>query len=205
MHSEERAFGTSAAADRFMSATREFIRAATTTALPDDELGAATDTLRALTSSLDAQRNHRGRRIPFTVDEGERIRAGGTWRMFPFTPLGIPQEIAVSGDHARSLIPLNAAHEGPPEMLHGGFGAAILDALLGVLVMVAETPAVTVELTTTYLAPTPLDRTVLAHGTIVERRGRTIVAEGAITVDGRDTVRARGVFVPFAMPPGPQR
>jgi len=85
-------------------------------------------------------------------------------------------------------------------MMHGGFGAAILDALLGVLVMTEVTSAVTAELTLNYHHPTPIGDIVEVHGRVVEVRPRTIIAEGTISHNGRATISARGVFVPVTMP-----
>ncbi|MCH6231626.1 PaaI family thioesterase [Microbacterium sp. CFH 31415] len=199
----EREYGPSPAADELMTAMRELIRAATTTAAASEEMVRITQGMRDLTADLDRTRHARARRIPFTPEDRERIQAGAPWRMFPYTPQGIPQEIVVTDAVARSRIQLTAAHEGPPGMLHGGFGAAIMDALLGVLVMAECRPAVTVELTTRFLRPTPLDCTVEAVGRVVEQGPRRIIAEGSIEHDGVPTVTARGVFVPYAMPAQP--
>lgn len=199
----EREYGPSPAADELMTALRGLIRAATTTAVAPEEMSRITQGIRDLTADLDRTRNARGRRVPFMPEDRERVQAGAPWRMFPYTPQGIPQEIVVTDGVARSRIDLTAAHEGPPGMLHGGFGAAILDGLLGVLVMAQCTPAVTMELTTRFHRPTPLDCTVEAVGRVVEEGPRRIIAEGAIEHDGVATVTARGVFVPYAMPAPP--
>lgn len=197
---DERDYGRLDASDTLMAATRRLMLAATTASGPEQHLLESAGRLDAISAQLEETQRRRMRRVPFTEERLLEMRAGAPWRMFPYNALGIPQSIEVSGGEARSELRLQAVHEGPPGMLHGGFGAALLDAVLGVLVMAEVRPAVTAELTLSFHHPTPLDETIQVNGRIVEVRPRTIFAEGTITANGVVTVSARGRFVPVPMP-----
>ncbi|MCC9196833.1 PaaI family thioesterase [Arthrobacter sp. zg-Y820] len=196
----DREYGPSNTADTLMAATRRLMLAATTTTVSEQQMLKAAERLDGISSRLEASRAPRMRRIPFTPDRQSEVRSGAGWRMFPYNALGIPQLIEISNGEARSRLRLSAVHEGPPDMLHGGFGAALLDAVLGVLVMAEVTPAFTAELTLTFHHPTPIGEVVEVSGKIVELKARTVVAEGAISHNGRATLSARGIFVPASRP-----
>lgn len=200
---DRREYGPSEAADALMESTRRLMLAATTTTVSDRQLVAEAEHLDAISERLEANRATRMRRIPFTPERRSEVKSGAEWRMFPYNPLAIPQMIKIRNGEAQSRLRLSAVHEGPPGMLHGGFGAALLDAVLGALVMAEVAPAFTAELKLTFHHPTPLGDVVEVHGTIVEINPRTIIAEGAIRHDGRATLSARGVFVPAKLQQAP--
>lgn len=197
---DDREDGQSVVADALMASTRRLMLAATTTTLSDQQLLREAERLDEISSLLETRRASRMRRVRFTAERREELRAGTPWRWFPYNALGIPQAIEVGDGEARSQLQLSAVHEGPPGMLHGGFGAAILDAVLGVLVMAEVTPALTAELTISFHRPTPIGEPVEVHGRVVEIRPRTVIAEGSISLNGRTTLSARGVFVPLTIP-----
>lgn len=86
-------------------------------------------------------------------------------------------------------------YEGPPGCVHGGVIAMLLDELLGTANAGAGLVAMTVELRTTYVSPTPV-RTPLHLEARVERsEGRKIWTVGEISAGGRVCAKAEGLFV----------
>ncbi|MBE3002382.1 PaaI family thioesterase [Nocardiopsis sp. HNM0947] len=94
-----------------------------------------------------------------------------------------------------ATVELGLAHQGPPGYVHGGMSALLLDHTLGVANHWAGLSGMTAELTLRYLRPTPLftPLTVAAHQVSVD--GRRIRTSGSISADGRECVRAEGLFV----------
>lgn len=178
-----------------MDATRQLMRTVATTDVGIVEMEGAARRILDIADDLTARRRRRHRRLPFDEARRLRIQAGEPWEHFSFNPLGIPFEMHVRGGSARATVDLDALHEGPPERLHGGFGAALLDAFLGSLVMVQGTRSVTATLDLRYLAATPLDTSVTLAGEVVRTSGRKTWAEGWIEHGGRRTVEATGLFV----------
>lgn len=197
---EEREYGPSGAADTLMASTRRLMLAATTATVTDRQMLEEAERLDAISARLEVTRATRMRRIPFTQERRREVLSGTPWRMFPYNALGVPQQIEVRNGEARSELVLTALHEGPPDLLHGGFGAALLDAVLGVLVMAEVTPAFTAELTVAFHHPTPIGDVIHVDGRIVEVKARTVIAEGTIRHNGRVTMSARGIFVAAAIP-----
>lgn len=184
-----------AAAGALIAATRRLMDAAATTALSSDELWAAADEIEALASRLEVERRSRVRRIPFDATMVERVRRGERWRMFPFNPFGYPLEIAVADGRAHAELLPGALREGPPGLLHGGFAAALLDALLGTMVLVEVAPAYTATLDLQFLHGTDLDEPVTLAGRVLRAEGRKVWAEGWIEQGGRRTTTAAGLFI----------
>jgi acyl-coenzyme A thioesterase PaaI-like protein len=99
------------------------------------------------------------------------------------------------GARATANLTPDALHEGPPGLLHGGFSAALLDALLGTLIATQGLFAYTANLQLRYLRGTVLDEPVEIVGEVTRVVGRKVYAEGWISQYGRRTVEAQGVFV----------
>ena len=91
---------------------------------------------------------------------------------------------------------IEARHLNAAGSAHGGFLASIADHAMGRAVNGAleDAGAVTVSLTTDYLGPAKEGDWVEAR-TEVERLGGSLAfADCALTADGKEIVRARGVF-----------
>jgi acyl-coenzyme A thioesterase PaaI-like protein len=86
-------------------------------------------------------------------------------------------------------------HQGYPNRLHGGMAAAILDETIGRAIMIGDHPdfwGVTIEFTSRYKKPIPLDREVRVisritrnSSRIFEGTGEVILEDGAVAVEGR--------------------
>lgn len=184
-----------AAVAELSDAVRQLMLAASTTALPEDQMGTAAAEIRALAQRLAAQRRAQVHRIALSAEHVERVRAGEPWQVFPFNVQGIPYVIRVEGDRAWADWMPDAVHEGPPGLLHGGFSAAIIDAFLGTLVQVALRPSFTATLDLRYRGPVKLATPTRIEGRIAKQSGRKVIAECAISQDGRPLIEASGLFV----------
>jgi acyl-coenzyme A thioesterase PaaI-like protein len=189
-----------AAAGVLTAATRRLMRAAATTGLPPERVLELAGDIHGLADALDTLPRDRAHQEPFDAEREAEIRAGEPWRMFSFNPLGIPLAITVRDGVARAELTPDALFEGPPDWLHGGFAAAILDVVLSTVVMVEAEPAYTARLDVHFRRGTVLDRPVVCESRLVSTDGRKIEAHGWIAQDGHRTVEAQGLFVPMRRP-----
>ena len=85
-------------------------------------------------------------------------------------------------------------HQSYPGRLHGGIITALLDETIGRAIMIAhgEIWGVTVEFTTRYLKPVPLDTELRVVGRIVNDEGRVFAGTGELLLPNGD-VAATGV------------
>lgn len=179
-----------------VDATRELMLAAVTTDLDAEQLQSAAQQLRDLTELLKSRRRTRALRAD--IEGPARARAEGehaSWRIFAHQPAAFPIEMRFGEDSARASIVANALFEGPPETLHGGYVAHILDCMLGTLNQARGHRALTASLEVTYLGRTPLDEPLELFARIVSVDGRKTVAEGWIEHHGVRTAEARGLFI----------
>ncbi|WP_300681858.1 PaaI family thioesterase [Nocardioides sp.] len=187
-----------AATRSLVAATRRLMRAVATTDVTPDRLAHAERTLSELTAELESS----VRPGPLRTDVDRRTfltaTADAPWESFGFNPAGIPLELWwVEGDlHGRMRV--EPHHEGPAGRLHGGFSAAVMDALLSALVAAKGHRALTGSLDTRFRRSVPVGTTVDLHARLVTVSGRKITAEGWIEYDGERCVEARGLFIDIA-------
>ncbi|MCF8785077.1 PaaI family thioesterase [Rhodococcus ruber] len=179
-----------------VAATRALMLAAATTTADADTVRAARVTIAELAETLGSRPRPRVLRPPFDGPSRSRDTGGREpWALFTHNPMGIPLEIYFGADEARARLVANALHEGPPDSVHGGFSAHLLDCMLGTLMQARGSRSLTASLDLRYLRRTPLDEPLDLYSRIVETEGRKTVAEGWIECRGERTVEARGVFV----------
>ncbi|NLU84092.1 PaaI family thioesterase [Rhodococcus sp. HNM0569] len=173
--------------------------AVTVTDTDVETLRAVCDDIQVSMRTLGARTRPRATRVPF--DRPGRARIDGEpWTMSAFNPTA-PAFDVVFGEHdARARLVANALYEGPPDNVHGGVGAHLMDCMLGVLLQAQGRRSVTATLDLRYLRRTPLDEPLDLYSRIVETRGRKTVAEGWIEHAGTRTVEARGLFVEVPAP-----
>lgn len=103
--------------------------------------------------------------------------------------------------------PLNE-HQSYPERLHGGISSAIIDELIGRAVQISEpdTWGVTIDLSTKYRKPVPLDKTIYARAKLTRNTPRAmegiaqiVLEDGTVAVEGQ----ARYVKLPIDKIAGP--
>ncbi len=196
-----------------VAALRDLNLAAGTTVLDAEHLADLTAEIVELTAALDAGSTPRVVRAGF-LEPRSRALTGGPLHLNVLNPAlpGISvafdhdiegaagvQAVAAGGDPAgltnQAVLTVNALHEGPPDSVHGGTSAFLMDCMLGVLVQATGIPAVTGTLDVRYLRRTPLDQPVTLGARIVRRQGRKLTTEGWIEHDGVRTVEAVGVFI----------
>lgn len=90
---------------------------------------------------------------------------------------------------------LGAAYEGPPDTVHGGVCALVLDHVLGATAHQPDKPAYTGTLTLRYRRPTALGRRLRAEARVERVDGVKIFAVGHLADEDGVTVEAEGVFI----------
>jgi acyl-coenzyme A thioesterase PaaI-like protein len=136
-----------------------------------------------------------GRRLPMDSAAIARVQGGAPWQVFTHNPMGIPLRIKVRGSDATAEVQPSALFEGPPGILHGGFSAAMLDALLSTLIQAQDVKAVTVALDVAFTSAVSVAEPLIVGGTITEVTGRKIIADGWIRSGDRLAVTGRAVFI----------
>ena len=84
---------------------------------------------------------------------------------------------------------------GPPEAVHGGHVAALMDELLGVTGVVSGYGGFTGTLTVRYQATTPLDEEISLKGWIHKVEERKVTIRGELRTEERICVTAEGIFI----------
>ncbi|WP_235736418.1 PaaI family thioesterase [Nocardioides alcanivorans] len=126
---------------------------------------------------------------------GQARADGEVWHSFANNPLAIPLDMIFEGSSVRASLTANALHEGPPDCLHGGLAAHLMDGLLGTMMQANGYRCRTGTLDIRYLRPTPLDKPLELVGEITSSNGRRHVTRGTISHNGEVTVEAKGLFV----------
>ena len=186
---------TDSAAEHVVTALREAMLAAAVSAVDEDQLQRARRLIEQAGVLLSARTSETGRRITMDRAAIARIQAGTPWQVFTHNPLGIPQRIAVDGATATATVAPSALFEGPPGLLHGGFSAAMLDALLSTLVQAQDIKAVTVQLDVAFHAAAPVTHPLTVRGAVTEVSGRKLRAEGTIHSAEVLAVSAHALFI----------
>jgi len=90
---------------------------------------------------------------------------------------------------------LGAAYEGPPNTVHGGVCALVLDHVLGATAHQPDRPAFTGTLTLRYRRPTALGRPLRAQAHVERVEGVKTFAVGHLADEHGVTVEAEGIFI----------
>jgi len=179
-----------------VATTRDLMLAAGTTDVEPAHIDEAEALLRRAAELLGARRRPRVHRLVVDQAWATRARAGELpIHLAPLNPLGIPLTLKIDGTRATASMTPGPLHEGPPNLFHGGFSAAVLDHLLGVLISAQGIPAFTAHLELDYLAGIRLDEPVEFVGEVVSIEGRKVTARAWIEQDGTCAVEAHGLFI----------
>ena len=84
---------------------------------------------------------------------------------------------------------------GPPEAVHGGHVAALMDELLGVTGIVSGFGGFTGTLTVRYEATTPLDKELLLKGWVQDVEERKVIICGELRAEDTLCATAEGIFI----------
>jgi hypothetical protein len=179
------------------SATRQFSEAVVTSNATVQEIDTMTKKVLACASELkDADRLF-GQRQFETRDDGEEpdltleLNAFGGWSN-PITP-GI--NVRLEEDRAYGNVRCGWAYEGPPESVHGGIIAAILDYFLGKAQLVSGGYGVTAGLNVRYRKLVPLNADLQLEAWCEKQEGRKVFMKGLIKNDGQIVAEGEGIFI----------
>lgn len=104
-----------------------------------------------------------------------------------------------AGQEIHGSATLGAAYNGPPDCVHGGVIAEILDELLGCVCVTNGIGGFTGTLTVVYRSTTPLSQPLTLRGWHDRSDGRKIFAKGTIHHGETLCVEAEGIFIRSAM------
>ena len=110
-------------------------------------------------------------------------------------PLAPPLELWEDGMTLRGRAVFDAAYEGPPGCVHGGYIAAAFDEVLGSAQSLGGRPGMTGRLTIHYRSPTPLRTELRFEARVVEVTGRKTFTHGTLHADDRLCAEAEGLFI----------
>jgi acyl-coenzyme A thioesterase PaaI-like protein len=176
--------------------TRELVEAVVLSDAAIDELDAVAAEIDELTSRLGTRRRAVPIRVGFDPGNGELSQPHS-----PVTgeanPLAPPVRIKTTPQGtARAEFILGHVYEGPPDAVHGGVCAAILDHVLGFAAAAGDRPGMTAMLSLRYLRPTPVGVPLVAEAWISGVDGHATTVHGRILNERAvPTVEADGQFV----------
>lgn len=175
------------------SSLRELVDAAIRTNAGDEEVAAAVATIEALTATLSKDQ----------IDGAAGVHYNASGRSWSWGNAAIglrnaaapPMDVVhhENGD-TYAEVHLGAAYEGPPQMVHGGVSALLLDHLMGVTASQMKRVTFTGTLTLKYRNPLPLGRVEL-HGRVSGAEGRKVFVEARIEGEKGVAVEADGIFI----------
>jgi acyl-coenzyme A thioesterase PaaI-like protein len=173
-------------------AVRELVDATSRTEVDDEVVTEARTAIEAVTELL----RQRTRPVGVSYRVGDRPLPLANPVIGVCNPIAPPITVRHEGDgRCWSEFVLGAAYEGPPNLVHGGISALVLDHMLGEAASEGLSKArFTGTITVKYLRGTPLG--ALRCDAWVERReGFKAFARGTISDAAGVTVEAEGVFI----------
>ncbi|WP_433349671.1 PaaI family thioesterase [Microtetraspora malaysiensis] len=173
---------------------RELMDAVVLTDVSEDEMTAVTAELVALTERLNAARRDRPP-VPELTRNG--FRHLGNAVTGACNPHALPLVIEREPDGgSRADLEFRPTHEGPPDSVHGGVSAMILDHLLGDAVAAAGRAGMTGTLSIRYRRRVPYGQQVVGRAAATRAEGRKTWVDGTISLpDGTVLVEATGLFI----------
>ncbi len=174
-------------------AVRELLDATIRTQADADTVAAAVSAVQAVTASLRATQLEGPRGVGFTADG--RSMTWGNPVIGVHNAFAPPVVVNKEDGRCWAEFTLGAAYEGPPDHVHGGVSALILDHMLGEVASLGGIkPIFTGTISCRYLRGTPLG--ALRCETWVDRvDGIKTYAKGFIADADGPTVEAEGVFI----------
>ncbi|MDN5895865.1 MAG: PaaI family thioesterase [Nocardioides sp.] len=182
-----------------VAAVRDLMVAAATTEVDVEAIALARKTVVALSAELGVDARDRTLRTSFE-SVAVRLSEGHSWEQDRYNPWSVPLDVWIEDGTARARLSAGALHEGPPDLVHGGFSAYLMDCLLGALLVGRGLRAVTAGLEMRYRNPTPLHTPLELSAEILEVSGRKIQVAGRIKHGEVVCVEATGLFVSLENP-----
>lgn len=176
-------------------AVRELADASIRTLVDEEEVRAVTAEVEALAARLQRVQLPGPFGVPYSPDG--RARPWGNAVVGLRNPVAPPIVVERHPDGTGEVwsdFHLGAAYEGPPDLVHGGVVALVLDQLLGESAGAGGRPGMTGTLTLVYRRPTPLGD-LRAEAWIDRTEGIKTWAKGHVIGPDGVTVEAEGVFI----------
>lgn len=179
----------------FTDAVRDLVDATIRTLVDEDEIRQAQAEIGEITARL--------RKEQLAGPYGVRFGATGRGRPWGNTVVGLRNPAAPplviehdpSGDgRVWSDFHLGAPYEGPPDLVHGGVAAMVLDQMLGEAAGASGKPGMTARLTLSYRQGTPLGD-LRSEAWVESVDGIKTIAKGHILGPDGVTVEAEGLFI----------
>lgn len=104
------------------------------------------------------------------------------------------------GDEVRGEARFSPTYAGPPDAVHGGIIAAVLDEVLAMANVITGRAGFTGTLTIKYHRKTPLNEPVELWGKNIRQDGRKQISRGEVRVNGEVAASAEGLFICAAEP-----
>lgn len=173
--------------------TRELVDAVIRSTVADEEMLAVQAEIEALTARLRASEIDGPYGV--TINKAGEARNWGNSVVGVRNPIAPPVQIErIAQGKVRADFVLGAAYEGPPELVHGGVSALILDQMCGAAAAAAGTPGMTASLSMTYKRGTPLGA-LQAEAAVVRTEDHKTYVEAHIADTEGPTVLAEALFV----------
>ena len=112
----------------------------------------------------------------------------------PIAP-GLVTEADWDAKTARGFLTFGNAYEGAPGIVHGGFVAAVLDEVLGMVAAMSGTVAMTGEFTVRYRKPTPINRPLRIEARLDRFTGRRVFTSAEMFAGDVRTAECTGLFI----------
>lgn len=173
-------------------AVRELVDATIRTEADDDVVAEARRAIETVTASLRERTRPIG--VSYRVD-GRPLPLGNA-AIGVCNPIAPPIVVHHEGEgRCWSEFVLGSAYEGPPNLVHGGVSALVLDHMLGEAASEGLSKArFTGTITVKYLRGTPLGP-LRCEAWVDGKEGRKVFARGTISDSNGVTVEADGVFI----------
>lgn len=113
----------------------------------------------------------------------------------PLNPIAPSFVFAMDGERLRGRGRFSTVHNGPPEGVHGGHVAALMDEVLGVTGVATGNGGFTGTLTIRYEALTPLHTDLEVEGWVDRVEGRKAFIQGEVRNGDTRCAFAEGIFI----------
>lgn len=128
------------------------------------------------------------------TDDNKRI--GGSRFILGEQPGGFAAQMALKDGRVTALITADRSKEGPPEHIHGGALATMIDEVMGAAAWAAGYKVLAANLNISYRRPAPLAVPLTVTGWVERTQGRKVFTAGQIALpDGTVTTTGTGLFV----------
>jgi len=110
-------------------------------------------------------------------------------------PTGVELDVRFEGDEVVADVVLRRAFEGAPGRAHGGIVAAAFDDVTGFVIGMLREPAFTGELTVRYVAPVPVDETLVMRARLDGRERRKLFISADAHAGTQLVATCRAIYI----------